>query len=63
MVPVSEELATAIANFAEWFHYLCLLNYLRGKTMEINPTNSNLAGQPEELAKFINLEAKRRISN
>lgn len=58
--PVSADLATAITNFANGLSSLSLSASLpEGKTMlEINQQIMSLAGQPEELAKFINLDAK-----
>ncbi|WP_404338478.1 hypothetical protein [Pseudoalteromonas mariniglutinosa] len=58
--PVSEELATALTNFAKGFESLSLSASLpEGQTMmEINQQIMALMAQPEELAKFINLKAK-----
>ncbi|KPW02070.1 MULTISPECIES: hypothetical protein [unclassified Pseudoalteromonas] len=58
-VPVSEELATAISNFVNGLSSFSVSAKLpEGKTMmEINQQIQMLMGQPEELAKFINLQA------
>ena len=58
-VPVSEELATAINNFVNGLSSFSVSAKLpEGKTMmEINQQIQMLMGQPEELAKFINLQA------
>ncbi len=57
--PVSDELATAITNFTDGLSALSVSASLpEGKTMmEINQQIMALMGQPEELAKFINLRA------
>jgi hypothetical protein len=58
-VPVSEELAAAITNFVNGLSSFSVSAKLpEGKgMMEINQQIQMLMGQPEELAKFINLQA------
>ena len=58
--PVSKELAEAIKNFTQGLSSLTVSASLpEGQTMtEINQQIFTLMGQPEELAKFINLKAK-----
>jgi hypothetical protein len=59
-MPVTEEIATALTDFAKGLHSLSISAKLpEGKSMqEINQQIQLLIGQPEELIKFINLEVK-----
>lgn len=58
--PVTEEIAQALTDFAKGLNSLSVSAKLpEGKTMmEVNKQLMMLAGQPEELVKFINLEVK-----
>lgn len=58
--PVTEEIAQALTDFAKGLNSLSVSAKLpEGKTMmEVNQQLMILAGQPEELVKFINLEVK-----
>lgn len=58
--PVTEEIAQALTDFAKGLNSLSISAKLpEGKTMmEVNQQIMMLAGQPEELVKFVNLEVK-----
>ena len=58
--PVTEEIAKALTDFAKGLNSFSVSAKLpEGKTMmEVNQQLMMLAGQPEELVKFINLEVK-----
>jgi hypothetical protein len=58
--PITEEIASALTSFASGLNSLTVSAKLpEGKTMmEVNQQLMILAGKPEELVKFINLEVK-----